>query len=395
MSSPAHRTLYAAFDVYPSAKGAATHIHHMARTLFRFGGGGLLHVLGHPDLPDYQAEPDNVVIRRFSAAIPHYLDRAQAYMGHLDRTLGDLPDLQLCHYRDIWSALPVLQRKGKHVNVFEVNGLPSIELPYHYPQIGTKTLTKLRELEDHCLAESDQILTPAQVLKDNLIQRGVPPQKITVLPNGAEEPAFLDACPNLQQPFILYFGALQAWQGVDVLLKAFAGLQDFTDLRLVICASSRPRYIKAYRKLAEGLGIGKKVIWLYQLSKPELNLWIRQALISVAPLKETPRNLEQGCSPLKIFESWACGTAVVASDLPAVREILTDNVQGKLVRPDRPAVLSRALRFLLDEPAERQRIAEAGKDWVQQQYLWPKIEGQLLDYYRKILTLDPQQRENP
>ena len=384
------QTFYAAFDVYPSAKGAATHIHHMARTLFRFGGGGVLHVLGQPDLPTYQEEPGNVVIRRFGASIPHYLGRADAYMAHLDQTLEAYPDVRLYHFRDIWSGLPILKKAGKAgkaVTVFEVNGLPSIELPYHYPQLTKHTLTKLRELEDQCLAQSDHVLTPSGVLKEHLIRRGVPATRIKVLPNGAESPQYLESSPLTQAPFILYFGALQTWQGVDVLLKAFAGLQDYPDLQLVICSSSRPRYIKAYRKLAERLGIEAKVRWLYQLPKPELNLWIRQALISVAPLKETARNLDQGCSPLKIFESWANGTAVVASDLPAVREIMTNNEQGKLVRPDRPALLSRALRFLLDEPEERERLARSGKRWVETHYHWEKIEAQLLQYYENITTL--------
>lgn len=381
------QTFYAAFDVYPSAKGAAAHIHHMARTLFRFGGGGVLHVLGHPDLPAYQEEPGNVVIRRFGASIPHYLDRAQAYMAHLDQSLEEYPDVQLYHFRDIWSGLPILHKAREAVTVFEVNGLPSIELPYHYPQLTEPTLAKLRELEDQCLEQSDHLLTPSGVLKENLIRRGVPESRITVLPNGAEAPQYLQASPVIQGPYILYFGALQTWQGVDVLLKAFAGLQDYPELQLVICSSSRRRFIKAYRKLAERLGIGEKVHWLYQLPKPELNLWIRQALISVAPLKETARNLEQGCSPLKIFESWACGTAVVASDLPAVREIMTNHEQGKLVRPDRPALLSRALRFLLDEPEERERLAQNGKRWVETHYHWSKIEARLLQYYENITTL--------
>lgn len=380
-------TLYAAFDVYPSAKGAATHIHHIARTLFRFGEGGLLHVLGHPDLPRYQAEANNIVIRRFYQPIPHYLDRAQAYMAHLETVLSGMSHLRICHFRDIWSGIPILNQKDDAISVFEVNGLPSIELPYHYPGLSNATLRKIRHLEDQCLAQSDYILTPAQVIKENLTKRGVAAGRITVLPNGADTPEYLEASPTIRNPYILYFGALQPWQGVDVLLKAFVGLQDFDNLRLVICASSRPRYVKAYRKLAEKLGIGERVIWIHQLSKPELNLWIRQALISVAPLKETPRNLQQGCSPLKIFESWACGTAVIASNLPAVQEILTNNVQGKLIRPDRPAVLSRAIRFLLDEPEERERLAKAGQEWVNSHYHWDNIEHRLFEFYQNCTTL--------
>ena len=65
----------------------------------------------------------------------------------------------------------------------------------------------------------------------------------------------------------------------------------------------------------------------------------------------------QGCAPLKILESMASGMPVVASDLPAVRELLADGEHGRLVAPDRPGELARAIRVLLDFPERRARLA--------------------------------------
>lgn len=375
------KSLYAAFDLYPSAKGAATHIYHIAETLFETSEGGVLHCLGHEDLPVYQDE-GHIKIHRFVSRIPNYLLRAQAYSQHLDALLQDYPSIDFAHFRDIWSGLPILKTASK--SLFEVNGLPSIELPYRYPGISQHTVEKIKDLEQHCLEASDHLLTPSFTTKAYIEGLGIPAEKITVIPNGAYIPTISPEKPH-PTPYIIYFGALQSWQGVDVLLKAFAGLQDFPELKLVICSSSRKRFVKAYRKLSEKLEIADKIIWNYQLSKEELNQWIGHALFSVAPLKETARNVRQGCSPLKIFESLACQTAVLASDIPPVREIVAAEVHAKLVRPDRPAVLSRAMRFLLENEAERLRLAQNGFERIQDKYLWSKQKEELVQLYQKIM----------
>ena len=70
--------LYAAFDLFPSAKGAATHIDRFARTLFTRAGGGWLQVLGDGRLPPVQREGE-VEIRRFSLPEPNFLRRTLAW----------------------------------------------------------------------------------------------------------------------------------------------------------------------------------------------------------------------------------------------------------------------------------------------------------------------------
>jgi glycosyltransferase involved in cell wall biosynthesis len=82
------------------------------------------------------------------------------------------------------------------------------------------------------------------------------------------------------------------------------------------------------------------------------------------------RNLSQGCAPLKILESMADGVAVVASDLPAVRELITDGHDGRLVPADRPANLARALRILLEYPELRERLGTNARTTVENRLTW-------------------------
>lgn len=379
-----HRALYAAFDRFPTRKGASTHIARFAPALFAEYGGGLLYVVGDERLPVHQVE-DDVEIVRFSTPLPNFLDRAVGFgehLAHLLQEAGD--DLEVCHFRDPWSGVPILQRPHRYATVFEVNALPSIELPYSFPSIAPRTLEKIRAAESFCLGAADRIVTPSRTTRGFLAKQGVPLSKIDVVPNGA------DLVPRLPRPFeapdayLIYLGALQSWQGVDTLLRAFARLADLEELRLVVCGSARSRPARAAEKLAEKLGLGERVLWRWELPQSELEPWLSNALLSVAPLRACSRNVEQGCAPLKILESIAAGVPVVASDLPPVREIVTDGVEGRLVAPDRPAELARAIRLLLHVPGLREEMAAAARRKAERELSWDRSVALLKDVYRSL-----------
>ena len=105
-----HRALYAAFDVYPSAKGAATHIQHAAKTVFDHAGGGLLYVLGNEQLPRYQRE-SSIEIIRFGGLVNNYLSRALGYSDELRQLLtsGVGAHLKIAQFRDPWGGIPILR----------------------------------------------------------------------------------------------------------------------------------------------------------------------------------------------------------------------------------------------------------------------------------------------
>ncbi len=381
--------LYASFDVFPSAKGAAVHIDQFARCLFRHAGGGLLHVLGDGAMPPYQREGD-VEILRYSDRSANFLRRSQGYGRHLDRMLSVHGEgLRLCHFRDPWSGVPVLRYAGRgYKTLYEVNGLPSIELPYAYAAVAPETLEKIRAVEDFCLARSDLIITPSRGIAGMLQARGVDAGRIRVIPNGADLPPEQMPPSPAPWPYLLYFGALQPWQGLETLLRAFARLLDFQQLRLVICASVPRRRSKPYVRLAKRLGLESRVHWRYALGQEVLDPWRRNALLSVAPLSECSRNLQQGCSPLKVLESMAAGVPVVASDLPPVRELMQDGVQGRLVPPDRPAELARAIRILLEYPQLRETMGAAGREHIRYHFTWELALQRLRAVYGELSLVE-------
>ena len=369
LTSP--RALYAAFDRFPTRKGASTHIAQFAPCLFEHAGGeGLLYVMGDRTLPAQQRE-GAVEILRYCVPAENLLDRALGFGAYLARALdAAAPTLRWAHFRDPWSGVPILSRPHDYATVFEVNALPSIELPHAYPAIAPRTLDKLREMERFCLDASDAVVTPSHTTRDWLLSLGVPAEKVAVVPNGADLPgATPPRPPDAPAQYLIYFGALQSWQGVDTLLRALALLADL-DLDLVVCGSLRGREARRCERLAERLGFGSRVRWLWELTQEELAPWLAHAALSLAPLRECARNVTQGCAPLKILESMAAGVAVVASDLPPVREIVRDGIDGRLVAPDRPAELARAIRVLIAYPERRRALGAAAQARVAAEFTW-------------------------
>jgi glycosyltransferase involved in cell wall biosynthesis len=375
--------LYAAFDRFPSRKGAAIHIDRFARTLFDCSGGGVLFVLGAPELPLHQRD-GNVEIVRFAAPIPNFLERATAFGAALAGVVDELEEsLEICHFRDPWSGAAIALRPNRrYATVYEVNALPSIELPYLFDAIAPRTLEKIRAIELACCDAADSIITPSRTTADFLRSLGVG-KNITVIPNGAT-PQPRKAPSPLENDYLLYFGAPQPWQGIETLLRAFALLADFTELRLAIIGSHESRGWRPYARLAEKLGVAERIVWRYAMDEPELATWRENALVSAAPLTDSPRNSVQGCAPLKILESMASGVAVVASDLPPVRELITHRENGWLVHPDRPGELARALRILLDRRDIACELGARARDTVSTRFTWEQATNALRDEYRRL-----------
>lgn len=83
-------------------------------------------------------------------------------------------------------------------------------------------------------------------------------------------------------------------------------------------------------------------------------------------------DLSHFMSPLKMFEAMAAGRAIVASDLPVLREILTPEETALLAAPDDPPQWERAVRRLLDDPALRRRLGEGARARQRERHTWDR-----------------------
>src|SRR4029079_18208019 len=121
-------------------------------------------------------------------------------------------------------------------------------------------------------------------------RRGVAPARIHGTPNGADLPAPTPRAEGAPARYLLYFGALQPWQGLDTALRALARLHDdLADLARVLRASGRRRKAKPYRRLAARLGVEERVHWHFALPESELAPWREHAVAALARARERCR----------------------------------------------------------------------------------------------------------
>ncbi len=186
---------------------------------------------------------------------------------------------------------------------------------------------------------------------------------LEVIPDGARmaarPAAAADAGPDgvrRESPLVAYAGHLYAWKGVDCLLEALALVPGVRGL--VVGGHAAEPDLARLQALAGRLGLADRVTFTGLVEPARVPELLRGADILVLP---NPRSAisERFTSPLKLFEYLAAGRAIVASDLPAIREILHDDVDALLVPPGEARPLAAAIDRLASEPATRARLARA------------------------------------
>jgi glycosyltransferase involved in cell wall biosynthesis len=397
------RLAYISFDTVPAPKGAAIHIVAFARTLASaFGEIQLVTVSPNTEVTDSQDFLPGVVQTTLPAVGDTLIHRVLYFRAMLESWWKGR-HFDVIHLRSIYEGFPIAVNKEKFCKclIFEVNGLPSIELKYRYPAVADdrELLHKLRVQEKICLDAADLIVTPSTVTRDYLQTKGVASEKICVIPNGVDLDIFTYSAPHgrlddsilnpksqIPNCFrLLYFGTLSAWQGVNLAIESLALANHDFPTELIIIGQGRSQQLVALRKLAQKLNVQEQLTILETMSQVQLVQHIHQADAIVAPLTPNDRNLVQGCCPLKVLEAMATGTPVIASDMPVVRELGTDGEHFLLVKPGSAKAIKDAVLRLIQEPELAPHLAIAARKRIEKYYTWQQAGAALVEAYKSLM----------
>ena len=294
------------------------------------------------------------------------------------------------HYRSVWSGYLLEQIKDQfgYKTIFEVNGLPSVELKYHYPGISqTELPEKIRQQELAALAMCDAVVCPADVTRSFLSSLGVERSKINVIPNGISphdfSPSPLPPADG-HRPVILYVGTLADWQGLEVLIQAMPIILAQTPVVLRLVGPGRSRQRKILHKMVRKLGLEDAVEICGAVPHHAISQAIAEADICAAPLGLNDRNIVQGCCPIKVIEYMACNRPVVASNLPVVRELLREGQDGMLFFPDDPQDLAKQIITLLTDRDRATRLAASAAERAQTKFTWHAAQNRLIKVYAQL-----------
>jgi glycosyltransferase involved in cell wall biosynthesis len=381
--------VYVSFDQVPAPKGAATHIQAFVQALAgRFGTVDLVTVgTGTTPLPPLERWP-GVVHHELPAVGRSLIDRVLCFQLFLERWLNGR-NFEAIHFRSVFEGMPLLRLRRQSQLIFEVNGLPSIELKYRYPKVvdDRELMRKLRAQEGACLDAADLIVTPSSVTRDYLAgSRGVPSSKMRVIPNGVDLTVFQASTHDRKDGTmrLLYFGTLAAWQGVELGIRALAQISGHVDATFTIVGTGGGRQRDTLLALAAKLGIANRVRVLPAVPQNELAEHLSTSDAVLAPLTLSDRNTVQGCCPLKALEGMASGKPVIATDLPVMRELGRDGEHFLLVRPGSVDHIAETIVKLWADCELARRISTQARRHIEEHYTWERAGEALIACYEKL-----------
>lgn len=183
---------------------------------------------------------------------------------------------------------------------------------------------------------------------------------------------------GVAEPLVMYVGNLERYQGVDLLLDAFAvAARDLPAARLVVIGG-HPNDVRRYRAKAGGLGLTDRVHFLGPRPLEMLGGYLTQADILVSP------RFSGSNTPMKIYSYLDSGVPVLATELPTHTQVL-DNSIACLAAPD-PTAFGSALVRLARDPVYRQALAQGAQRRVAVNFTPEAIRGKLRSFYRAIST---------
>jgi glycosyltransferase involved in cell wall biosynthesis len=260
--------------------------------------------------------------------------------------------------------------------VYESHGYaPAVseDLPGMLSNVAAPTSAKRRRLEARerrVWALADGYITITAALARELEERFGPRPRLAVVPDGARVP---DVSETGLRPdatggrVVGYAGHLYPWKGPDVLMAALERLPAVR--ALIVGGLAGEPDLARVRALADRVAPGR-VEFAGQVDPPRVAPLLRRA--DVLALPNTPGRVSAAyTSPLKLFEYMASGRPIVASDLPALREVLRPSANAVLVEPGDAAALAAGLARVLGDAALAARLAAQAREDVRE-WTWDR-----------------------
>jgi alpha-maltose-1-phosphate synthase len=186
---------------------------------------------------------------------------------------------------------------------------------------------------------------------------------------------------DLARPYVTFVGRVTRQKGLPTLLRAAARLRPEAQVVLLAGAADTPELAREVDGLVAELRASRSgVIWVEQmLPRPEVAQVLSHATAFVCPSVYEPLGIVN-------LEAMACETAVVASAVGGIPEVVVDGGTGLLVPPSEPDALASALNRLLDDPGLAARMGVAGRERAVSAFSWRAIAEQTVALYEHVVT---------
>jgi glycosyltransferase involved in cell wall biosynthesis len=215
---------------------------------------------------------------------------------------------------------------------------------------------------------------------DDLVQRGIPRASIRVIYNGVDSQRLTpSAAERSPTPLFVYLGRLKKYKRVDTVIRAFGEL-NVESATLEIAGTGD--YRAQLERLVESLGLTKRVKFLGFIPEDEKIHLLRRAWASaLASPKEG-----WGISNL---EAAACGTPVIATNSPGIRESVIDGETGFLVPQDDPSAMAAAMRGIVESNDLVSVLGAAARKFAET-FTWERSARETVAHFEEVVALKSQ-----
>jgi glycosyltransferase involved in cell wall biosynthesis len=251
-----------------------------------------------------------------------------------------------------------------------------------------------RDLETRCMLAADLVVTLGEAMRDEIVTRGVPAEKVLIVPNAVSE-EFLQPLPDATalraalglgagEHVVGVVSSLLPHEGIGTLLEAAQLLRGRgLPVRALIVGDGPER--AALQRQAAGLGLGGAAIFTGRVPAAKVREF--HALVDVFVVPRTRDRVCQLVTPLKPVEAMASGLCVVASDVKALAEIIKPEVTGTLTTPQDPVALADSLELLVSSPDMRRKLGDNAREWVARDRTWTHNAARYRDAYARLGAL--------
>jgi glycosyltransferase involved in cell wall biosynthesis len=273
---------------------------------------------------------------------------------------------RVVYTRDLGLAAALLQLPAarRPLVAYESHGIApvvSAELPrlLGKPELAPspRKLDRLERREQRVWRRAAAYVTITRALLDELSARYGPRSRVFVVPDGADPPEAPDTDRHGAAPLAAYAGHLYPWKGVDVFVRALASAPAVRGL-IVGGHPGEPDRMRVER-LAADVGVADRLEITGLLPRDRVALALTRATMLVLPNTASAIS-ERYTSPLKMFEYLWAGRPIIASDLPAFREVLAPDA-AVFVPPGEATALGAAMQALSADPARSAALAAAAR----------------------------------
>ncbi len=288
-------------------------------------------------------------------------------------------------------AIRVGRRRGIPV-VYEVRALwEDAAVDHGTTREGSLRYRLSRGLETYAVKRADHVVTICEGLRNELAARGVPPQKITVVPNGVDIERFsrssapdaaLRASLNLDSAIVLGFvGSFYGYEGLDLLVTALPKVLVSQPNAKVLLVGGGPQEENLKRR-ASDMGLSDKVIFTGRVPHDQVSRYYD--LIDVLVYPRISIRLTELVTPLKPLEAMAQGRLVVASDIGGHREMMRDGETAVLFKAGEPDDLANKILGLLASSRDWDAMRASARRYVEEERNWRVCVAPYQELYERL-----------